>query len=91
MMAAAGAASDRVQSFVRGFGGDDRVLPHLQELDERLPHGAVVFDDEDDGRRFRDHRLVQLRTGLIVCHPAGNDKGCQVRGSTRRRRSRICF
>ena len=36
-------------ALVRGFRSHDRVLAHLQELDERLTDGAVVFDDEDDG------------------------------------------
>jgi hypothetical protein len=31
------------------------VLAHLEELHQRLAHGRVVFDDEDDGRWFGGH------------------------------------
>ncbi len=37
------------------LGRDHRVLPHLQELHQRLTHGTVVFDDQDYGRHFSDH------------------------------------
>ena len=53
---------DRVQPFVRGFRGDDGVLPHLQKLDERLAYGAVVFDDENDRRCFSNHGEIIVLT-----------------------------
>ena len=46
---------DGIEAFVRGLGGHDGVLTHLQEFDERLTDGAVVFDDQNNGRRFSDH------------------------------------
>ena len=46
---------DCVESLVCRFGRDDVVLTHLQELDQRLSDGAVVFDNKDDEWRFSYH------------------------------------
>ena len=54
---------DRVESFISGFRGHHGVLPHLQKLDERLAHGAVVFDDENDQRCFSNHVGIIVLTG----------------------------
>jgi hypothetical protein len=37
-----------IEPFVGRLGCDDCVLPHLQELDERLTHGAIVFDNKNN-------------------------------------------
>jgi hypothetical protein len=54
---------DRIQAFIGGFRGDDGVLPHLQEFDERLAHCGIVFDDQDYRRCFANH------AGIIVLSP----------------------
>jgi hypothetical protein len=54
---------DRIDAFVGGFGGHHCVLPHLQELHERLSDGAVIFDDENDWRCFSYHvEIIVLTT-----------------------------
>jgi hypothetical protein len=53
---------DRIKPLVGGLGGDNRVLPHLQEFHERLPDGAVVFDDQNNGGSLAHHGWIIVRS-----------------------------
>jgi hypothetical protein len=46
---------DRVETFICSLGGHNRVLPHLQKLDERVSHRRIVFDNQNHRGDFTNH------------------------------------
>ena len=45
----------RVEAFVRRFGGHDSEAVHLEKLHERPAHGHIVFDHEHETRGILGH------------------------------------